>query len=250
MPVRSPIFLKEFAQQCHPSWNDLIHDAALALDDDYVKALSQSEDWLPGQQNLLNAFSLPLDNVTTLLLGESPYPRIESANGYAFWDANVGSLWSEKGFSKQVNRATSLRNWLKQLLLIRGDLSADNLSQPAIAALDKSHYVPSLAIFFSNLLDAGFLLLNASLVLSSMNKAKEAKIWQPFIERLLTHLVEVKPNLTMLLFGQFAQSAVPADLIQRCHCILAPHPYNISFIHDNATQDFFRPLNLLEKTHD
>ena len=41
-----------------------------------------------------------------VLFGESPYPRAQSANGYAFWDAAANSLWAEEGGLHQLlNRA-------------------------------------------------------------------------------------------------------------------------------------------------
>ena len=97
----------------------------------------------------------PLSSVRTILFGESPYPREGSANGYAFWDAAVENLWSDSGLSKAVNRATSLRNFIKMLLLARGDLNHD-FSQPAIAQLDKSTFHRTADEFFTGLLNKGF----------------------------------------------------------------------------------------------
>src|SRR5476651_2063113 len=96
-----------------PSFRPIIQQALTSLDKTYLDALTQSDQWLPGPKQIFNAFSLPLDKVNYVLFGESPYPRAQSANGYAFWDAAVKNLWSEKGMTKEVNRATSLRNFLK-----------------------------------------------------------------------------------------------------------------------------------------
>ncbi len=80
---------------------------------------------MPGSDQLLAAFKRERSGVRYLLIGESPYPRRESANGIAFYDAAVGSLWSEQGLSKPVNRATSLRNIIKTALLAEGLLDKD-----------------------------------------------------------------------------------------------------------------------------
>ncbi|HAT31470.1 MAG TPA: uracil-DNA glycosylase, partial [Janthinobacterium sp.] len=64
---------------------------------------------------------------------EGPYPRAASATGVCFMDGAVGALWSEAGLSKPVNRATSLRNFMKMLLLADGQLALDATSGAALA---------------------------------------------------------------------------------------------------------------------
>jgi uracil-DNA glycosylase len=75
---------------------------------------------------LFAAFAQPLDRVRYVLVGEGPYPRAESATGVCFMDGAVGDLWSEAGLSKPVNRATSLRNFMKMLLVADGQLQLEN----------------------------------------------------------------------------------------------------------------------------
>jgi uracil-DNA glycosylase len=64
------------------------------------------------------------------------------------WLNQHSDLWSKTGFSKEVNRAASLRNWLKMMLVARGDLQED-YSQAAIAAIDKSQYWQTAERFFT-----------------------------------------------------------------------------------------------------
>ncbi|MCD8542804.1 MAG: hypothetical protein LRY69_05290 [Gammaproteobacteria bacterium] len=87
------------------------------MDEQYLEFLLSDTRWLPGMDKVFNAFMLPFEQVNYILLGESPYPRAASANGYAFWDQSVGEIWSTNGLSKSVNRATSLRNFIKMLLV-------------------------------------------------------------------------------------------------------------------------------------
>ena len=96
--------------QVHPQWQEILAEALATLDPDYLHSLLQDDSWLPGADCLLSAFKRDRLGVRYLLIGESPYPRRESANGIAFYDAAVGELWSAQGLSKPVNRATSLRN--------------------------------------------------------------------------------------------------------------------------------------------
>lgn len=230
----------------HPSWHPLIDEAFASLNSSYLNELANHQDWLPGAACLLNAFSLPMENVKIVLFGESPYPRAASANGYAFWDNAIGPLWSETGLDKRVNRATSLRNFIKMLLIADGRLSANDTSQAAIAALNKSDLIQTAPAFFTGLLNKGFLLLNASLVLQDRPPHKDAREFAPFLSTLMHKLLKNRPDITLLLFGNIAKdlgTLLPANHTNR---LIAEHPYNLTFIQHPEILKFFSPLHLLQ----
>ena len=186
------------------------------------------------------------------MIGESPYPRSESANGIAFFDAAVGELWSAQGLSKPVNRATSLRNIIKTALLAEGHLDKDDegkVTQAAIAAIDKHRLVQSLDEFFANLQQAGLLMLNATPVLHPERKPiQEARYWQAFLEQLLASISEhATEQITLLLWGKIAQQveAMPASRPYRK--LICEHPYNLSFIDNPQMQDLFASLSPLQQ---
>jgi uracil-DNA glycosylase len=235
--------VQQILEQTHPEWHAIIELALKRMDQNYLLELAHESDWLPGITKLLAAFSLPLSETRYLLLGESPYPRALSANGYAFWDNAVGSLWSETGLSKAVNRATSLRNIMKMLLLARGDLGLD-LSQTAITQLDKSKYIQTGEELFNTLINKGFLLLNATLVYSDGKVRFHARHWQPFMHSLFSQLLEKKPAIQLILLGKIANEVPNAQLFP---CLIAEHPYNLSFITNTNVLDFFKPLDLLNR---
>lgn len=236
----------------HSTWKPSIVAALQQMDVNYLSELEQTTDWLPGKNNLFAAFSMPMSEVKYVLLGESPYPRIESANGYAFWDAQVTTLWSETGLSKKVNRATSLRNFIKMLLVARGDLCLDNISQAAITQLDNKRYVQTAEQFFLGMLQKGFLLLNASLVYREGEVPYHAKHWQPFLEKIIgdlsqrvsTQRYKNQKNFSIkwIVLGNIAKKIK----IPLCDIgLAAEHPYNLSFISNSQVIQFFKPLNLL-----
>ena len=235
-------FISNVLNHTHPEWHEILKRALADMSVEYLLELDNNEDWLPGKSSLLAAFRRPLSSVTYILLGESPYPRVQSANGYAFWDGAVGSLWSETGLSKDVNRATSLRNFIKMLLHARGDLQND-FSQGAISSLDKSIYVPTAEALFGAFLEKGFLLLNASLVYSKGQIPKHAKNFRPFMSSLLKQLADINPLLQLVLLGKMANLVPEATLFSR---FVAEHPYNISFITNQQVLHFFYPLDLLK----
>ena len=237
----------------HDEWQPILRESLLTLDPDYLQSLILDDDWLPGANCLLAAFQRDRAGVGYLLIGESPYPRRESANGIAFYDAAVNDLWSDQGLSRSVNRATSLRNLVKTALLAEGHLQQDvngKITQPAIAELDKKGLNQTLAEMFDNLERAGFLMLNATPVLHPQRKpALEARYWQQFLECLLTLLAqESAQRITLLLWGKIAKLIDTMPASQGYNRLVCEHPYNISFINNPDMQQLFARLRILQKS--
>lgn len=232
---------QEVMRPVAPDWYPLIDKALAAMDTAYLASIIACDDWLPGKAALFSAFSLPLADTRYILLGESPYPRAASANGYAFWDAAVGELWSATGLTKPVNRATSLRNMIKMLLYARGDLTHD-FSPPAIAALDKRNYITTLDELFANFMQAGILLLNATLVYQKNQVKLHARHWRRFMDVLLSEIFHQNHHIELILLGNIAQKL---EVDAKRLALLAKHPYNISFITDPDVVKFFQPFDFL-----
>ncbi|HSW93981.1 MAG TPA: uracil-DNA glycosylase [Gammaproteobacteria bacterium] len=228
------------------SWHDCLKQALDKMDPDYLAGLQKSTDWLPGHANIFNAFTLPLHRTHHVLFGESPYPREISANGYAFWDAAVDELWSETGLSKRVNRATSLRNIIKMLLVADGRLNPDKTTQADIAELCKKDLVKTNHALFTNFLAQGFLLLNATPVLRPNQMQKDARAWHPFIRHVLHFIFEARPDTRLILLGNIANAIEKLLGETKARRLKAEHPYNLSFIQNPEIIDFFRPLHLMQ----
>ena len=222
----------------------------------YLSDLAVS-DYLPTEGRLFAAFSQPLDAVRYVLVGEGPYPRAASATGVCFMDGAVGSLWSEKGFSKQVNRATSLRNFMKMLLVADGQLAVENTTGDAMsgvaqqAQMQGSAAIQKLADLQANIVKQGFLLLNASLVFrSDVAPIKDAKAWQPFMQAVLVGVAEAAEGRgqrlpTLVLWGKIAEQLNAYPVTARFPKAVAEHPYNLSFIANAGMQALFGPMQLL-----
>jgi len=231
----------------HKTWRPLVSEALSQVDPNYIAQLIQHQSWLPGIENIFNAFSIAKPDANYIMFGESPYPRKASANGYAFWDNAVTTLWSETGLSKQVNRATSLRTFINMLLICEEKLQISDTTQTAIAAIDKSMYVQTGRELFENMLAKGFLLLNASLVLSEQSVASDARAWRPFIRYILEALAKNEHKPTLVMFGNIAKSLAKVSSIEQFSTLSSEHPYNISFIINPKVISFFKPLHLLRK---
>ena len=246
---------EKFLRRCggvHSEWSGILEQALATVDNDYLHALCASDDWLPGMGQLFNAFQRDRQSLRYVLIGESPYPRVASANGIAFYDAAVSSIWSETGLSKAVNRATSLRNIIKTALLAEAYLKAEDqgkISQASIARIDKSGLIENLSELFDNLHSAGFLMLNATPVLHAERKpAQEARYWQGFLECLLRLLAPTTAQpVTLILWGKIAESIEALDLPDCYARLISEHPYNLSFIQNQAMQTLFRDLAVLTR---
>lgn len=221
------------------------------MDDAYLSNLMDDSTWLPGPDNLLAAFRRDQRHCRYLLFGESPYPRPQSANGIAFYDAAVNEIWSPTGLSKAVNRATSLRNIIKTALVAEDMVAAQadgKIPQVLIAELDKTGLIQTLPEFFANLEARGFLMLNATPVLHlSRNVSSESHQWKPFINALLESIKQEFGQLpTLVLWGNIAKQI---DALPGSQCyprIACEHPYNVSFIHNPLMQTLFSELKILQ----
>ncbi len=231
-------------EQTHPSWRPVVTEAFGALDSDYRSYLENDTAYFPDRENLFNAFkTLPLEETKYILFGQDPYPRKESAIGYAFIDGKVERIFTPEGLSKEVNRATSLRNFIKMLLLCEGALK-DDFSKEAVAKIDTSGYIQTIHRLRENFEKNGVLLLNMALVFSRKEESKKhIKAWRSFTERLLEQLHA--HDIELILFGKIAEDVekIGAAGGFRTHCL--PHPYNISFITDPKAHALFGPMRLL-----
>jgi len=235
----------------HDEWRPLLAEALATIAPAYLASLLRDRNWLPGPDRLLAAFRRDREGLRYLLLGESPYPRRESANGIAFYDAAVGELWSDRGLSKTVNRATSLRNIVKAALLAEGRLQTDaegKITQEAISRVDKHGLVRTLAEIFDNLESAGFLFFNATPVLHADRKpVVEARYWQDFVECLLASIDRQGQQPTLLLWGKIAKLVEGMPASRKFDRLVCEHPYNLSFIDNPGVQQLFAELRVLQK---
>lgn len=257
-----PQFILHALETVHASWRPVLLSGLHAVqeaDSDYLRTLEGSH-FLPTGGRLFAAFTLPLEGVRYVLVGEGPYPREQSATGVCFMDGAVEGIWSEKGLSKQVNRATSLRNFVKMLLVADGMLSADQATGEAVARASLqaraigSPLIQTLTELQANLTRHGFLLLNASLVFRpDVAPLKDARAWQPFLRVVLQALLDAAHHAggtppTLVLWGKIAEQLHALQVAERFPKAVSEHPYNLSFIGNGAMQALFRPMRLLYRS--
>lgn len=253
----SPFWSRQL-QLAHPSWQPHLKnglDAVHAANPSYLANL-ECAHFLPTQDRIFAAFSQAIDDVRYVLIGEGPYPREESATGICFMDGGVDALWSEDGLAKKLNRATSLRNFMKMLLVAEGLLDEALTTKEAVAKArhlgmqQQPPLIERLAQLQENLFRQGFLLLNASLVFrADVPPAQDAKAWLPFLCVILSALTAKNENrkceVELVLWGKIAEQVRAMQESRLFSLIIAEHPYNLSFVTNKSMQAFFKPMQLL-----
>ena len=227
------------------SWDTILREAFASLETEYQKFLEEDKSYFPTKENFFNAFkTLPKEKVKYILFGQDPYPRKESAGGYAFIDTKVKNLFSNDGLSKEVNRATSLRNFIKMALVASERLTLDDTSQEAISKLDKTQMIDSIDELRVNFENNGVLLLNTALIFTDKKSSKKhIKAWKPFVQSLLNSLQDDPPKL--ILFGTHAKDLKKKFSLDKFETIELEHPYNHTFISNDKALELFCPMKLL-----
>lgn len=234
------------------SWHKIIIESLIKnLDDEYITSLTGC-DFFPSFRKIFSPFKTPFESVKFILFGESPYPRVGSATGYSFIDGEVKDIWSDKGLSKKVNRATSLRNIIKTAMVAEG-LVSEELNKEDIINLDKTNLSKTMEDIKDSFISNGFLLLNASPILREDRSKKVIRNdfyrWSGFYRDILKELDSRECNWTtsIVLWGGIAKDIESIYKPKKIEFIKMEHPYNISFISNPAAISLFSDISILSK---
>ncbi|WP_326547317.1 uracil-DNA glycosylase [Mycolicibacterium sp. ND9-15] len=181
--------------------------------------LAAGNGYLPAGQNVLRAFTFPMDSVRVLIVGQDPYPT----PGHA-----VGLSFSVAPGVRPLPR--SLENIFKEY--------GSDLGYPAPATGDLTHWA-----------ERGVMLLNRVLTVRPGSPASHrGQGWEVVTECAIRALVARKQPLVAVLWGRDASTLKPMLDGADCVAIESPHPSPLS-----ASRGFFgsRPFSraneLLEK---
>ncbi|MCO5315122.1 MAG: uracil-DNA glycosylase [Solirubrobacterales bacterium] len=149
--------------------------------------------YLPSGENILRAFTLPLDRVRVLIVGQDPYPTPGHAVGLCFSVApDVRPL------------PPSLVNIFKEY--------GDDLGYPPPANGDLTPWF-----------DQGVLLLNRSLTVQpGRPNAHQGQGWEEVTEQAIRALAGRGGPLVAILWGRNARNLKP--LLGEVPCVESPHP--------------------------
>ncbi len=227
-------------------WEEIVRISYGSLAKEYRDFLERDRGYFPKKSYIFNAFStLALKRTNYLLLGQDPYPRKESATGYAFIDGRVKSVFDPKrGFSKEVNKATSLRNFLK-MTLVAGELISKDAKKEEIIQLPKDGLIESIFDLKNNFEANGILLLNRALIFTKKEQSGyHLKQWRPFMQKFLQLLPK---RMKIIVFGKSDPALIEVARKRNLRIVSFEHPYNVSFYKNDEVINFFRPFHLEKK---
>ncbi|MDQ5894696.1 MAG: uracil-DNA glycosylase [Actinomycetota bacterium] len=179
-----------------PGWAEALApvDGEIATMGDFLRAESATgRGYLPSGQDILRAFTLPLERVRVLIVGQDPYPTPGHAVGLCFSVApDVRPL------------PPSLVNIFKEY--------SDDLGFPQPSNGDLSPWF-----------DQGVLLLNRSLsVQPGKPNSHQGKGWEAVTEQAIKVLAARGGPLVAILWGRNARDLKP--LLGTVPCVESPHP--------------------------
>jgi len=182
--------------------------------------------------------------VSVVLLGEDPYPRQTSAQGIAFWDAEIEN-WTDR------TRGNCLPNMLKALLVARGEASYHTPIGVIRERIERGQLrMPSPGALFEHWLAQGVFLLNTALTYAGKaHKRRHHRFWREFnaaVLRLLASLQRERGNeLPFILWGRKAQGFVQRLGLNGIRTICQGHP---TFLHQfmDPARPTYSPFSEIE----
>lgn len=165
---------QNIAKKVHPTWFTLLQEEWnsrwLQKVADKVYDARKQKTVYPASSNVLNAFTMPVDEVRCVIIGQDPYPN-ENANGYAFS--------CEKKLSPSLKR-------IFQGLVAESGIPVDTLDYTL------QHWI-----------DQGVMLLNSVLTVEASKPASHNTFgWQKLVHATLAKLPE---NVPVILWGANAE---------------------------------------------
>lgn len=200
-----------YPKAVHSSWFDYLDEKLL----ESVKKNLNPLKVCPEMPNVFRAFSLPLEEVNIVVIGQSPYPTNKNASGLCF-----GIPESRKG-----DYPYSLQIIANELAKMEG-MSYEDF-------LQNVRFDPTLQLWK----DEGVLMLNSSLTCEPFKPNSHKHIWFPFIKNFLQSYTNNTNGIIFWLIGSDAQelkSSINEDrhfIFESIHPAALRHNPNLTFNH-------------------
>lgn len=178
----------------HPSWvlvqEELFTDPKLI---ELNQTVLPKENFFPKKEDIFNVFSMPLDEIKVVILGQDPYPNPGDAIGYSF--------------------AVNASSRVPASLRIIGQELVNEGFEPNRGAEWKT---------LKHWTEQGVFLLNTALTVRARKAGSHLKYWKDFTEKLVETIAKTNRNCVWMLWGKKAQAY--KEIIRPAHILEAPHP--------------------------
>lgn len=191
---------RDLSELIHPSWASALEPVAgtiTAMGDFLRSEVREGRGYLPEGENVLRAFTVPVDEVRVLVVGQDPYPTPGHAIGLSF------------------AVAPHVHPLPKSLVNIHREL-VDDVGVPPPSNGDLTPWA-----------EQGVMLLNRSLTVTPGSPSSHrGKGWEAVTDRAIEVLARRDGPLVAILWGADARRLAPA--LGRERCIESVHPSPLS----------------------
>lgn len=191
---------RDLSELIHPSWASALEPVAgtiTAMGDFLRSEVREGRGYLPEGENVLRAFTIPVDEVRVLVVGQDPYPTPGHAIGLSF------------------AVAPHVHPLPKSLVNIHREL-VDDVGVPPPSNGDLTPWA-----------EQGVMLLNRSLTVTPGSPSSHrGKGWEAVTDRAIEVLARRDGPLVAILWGADARRLAPA--LGRERCIESVHPSPLS----------------------
>ncbi|WP_277454208.1 uracil-DNA glycosylase [Janibacter sp. DB-40] len=191
---------RDLSDLIHPSWASALEPVAgtiTAMGDFLRGEVREGRGYLPDGENILRAFTIPVDEVRVLVVGQDPYPTPGHAIGLSF------------------AVAPHVHPLPKSLVNIHREL-VDDVGVPPPSNGDLTPWA-----------EQGVMLLNRSLTVTPGSPSSHrGKGWEAVTDRAIEVLARRDGPLVAILWGADARRLAPA--LGRERCIESVHPSPLS----------------------
>ncbi len=221
-----------FQETWAPQWDALMTDETKEV----LRAIEDSigEEYYPRKEKVLRFLNMETP-VKYVIVGMDPYPSfnerdgIPQATGRSF---EVSEL-NGQGWDYKI-RQSSLRNMLKA---VHYNETGEDCSMPELreAISSGAFKIARPTDWFDSLESQGVLFLNSTLTVRPGKAGSHQKLWEPFRKILVPYLDAM--GVTWMLWGNNAQTEIPAYLGPEAKILTAVHPRMQGFVKENTFQD-------------
>jgi uracil-DNA glycosylase len=198
--TQSIILLDEITKSIHESWKlfFLLHNLELIQ-------IIQSIDWdfksvFPSKKNIFKVFSMDIQDIKVVLLGQDPYHGLGQAMGLSF------------SVPKGVTIPPSLYNIYKEIKLEFPERNYD------FSNGDLTRWFEEEKIF----------LLNSALTVECGSPGSHLKLWENFTDLIIEWIGSHNPNTVFLLLGTYAKNKNKFISNSKSRCVYGIHPSPLS----------------------
>lgn len=194
----------QLEEKFHESWHPVMH----LLYEEPLKTLNERIlsriSYQPSLENIFNVFSMPVEDIKVVILGQDPYPTAGDAVGYAF------------AVPKDIRIPTSLNIIFKELQREYADnniLVDDTFMLKPTEWKTLKHWVKE-----------GVFLLNTALTVETGKAGSHLEYWKKFTGNVVNYIAHKNKDAIFILWGRKAQAFKPWMITKETTILEAPHP--------------------------